>query len=88
MVLKKIPPLKVLLEVKSPWGVSFDPKWGDPKEVTFHKLEDWLLKKELWTSGKYTFTTAQFYKQDSELLKSGLIGPVRIIVNSHTFDEN
>jgi hypothetical protein len=196
-VVKNFPPLKVLLEVKSPWNVSFDPKWGGPKEVTFHKLEEWttrpedgiryysgianyhntinlpenivadkkadifldlgqvynlarihvngkdmgvvwtapfqlkitdavlpgnnridievanlwpnrligdeqlpddgikngewpvwLVKKQSRTSGRVTFYTAKFYQKDSELLKSGLIGPVRIIVKSHTFNEN
>jgi hypothetical protein len=179
---------KQLLEVNSPWQVSFDPKWGGPKNITFDKLEDWTKNKEegikyysgiakyhntinlhsnfladknsdfildlgevnnlarvmingkdmgvvwtapfqlsisdallpgvnqieievanLWpnrligdeqkpddgiknnqwpdwlvknqprTSGRYTFTTSRFYKKDSELLKSGLIGPVRIL---------
>ncbi len=44
---------------------------------------DWLLKKQIRTSGRYTFTTAKFYKQDSELLKSGLIGPVRILISEN-----
>jgi len=179
---------KVLLVVNSPWNVSFDPKWGGPKNIVFNKLEDWTLNKNegiryysgiatyrisvnlpkktvsdkntdfildlgeiynlarvringkdmgvvwtapyqlnisdaihsgdnqveievanLWpnrligdeqfpddgikdnewpewllknqprTSGRYTFTTAKFYKKDSPLLKSGLIGPVRIL---------
>ena len=40
----------------------------------------WLLKNQPRTSGRYTFTTRKFYEKDSELLKSGLIGPVRILV--------
>jgi hypothetical protein len=179
---------KILMVVNSPWNVSFDPKWGGPKNVVFNKLEDWTLNKNegikyfsgiatyrtninlpkktvsdrnagffldlgevnnlarvringkdmgvvwtapyqlnisdaihsgnnlveievanLWpnrligdeqfpddgikdnkwpewllknqprTSGRYTFTTAKFYKKDSPLLKSGLIGPVRLL---------
>jgi len=179
---------KVLMVVNSPWNVSFDPKWGGPKNVVFNKLEDWtnnknegikyysgiatyrnninlpkkamsdrnadlfldlgevnnlariringkdvgvvwtapyqlnisdaihrgnnlveievanlwpnrligdeqfpddgikdnkwpewLLKNQPRTSGRYTFTTAKFYKKDSPLLKSGLIGPVRLL---------
>jgi hypothetical protein len=179
---------KVLMVVNSPWNVSFDPKWGGPKNVVFNKLEDWTLNKNegikyysgiatyrtninlpkktvsdrnagfildlgeinnlarvlingkdmgvvwtapyqlnisdaihpgnnlveievanLWpnrligdeqfpddgikdnkwpewllknqprTSGRYTFTTAKFYEKDSPLLKSGLIGPVRLL---------
>ena len=180
---------KVLQVVNSPWNVSFDPKWGGPKNVVFNKLEDWtlnqnegikyysgiatyrininlpkktvsdkntdfildlgevnnlarvringkdmgviwtapyqlnisdaihpgnnlieievanlwpnrligdeqfpddgikdnkwpewLLKNQPRTSGRYTFTTAKFYKKDSPLLKSGLIGPVRLLI--------
>lgn len=40
---------------------------------------EWLLKHEQRTSGRYTFTTYPFYKKDSPLLKSGLIGPVSIL---------
>jgi len=42
---------------------------------------DWLLKGEKRTSGRYTFTTTRQYTQDSPLLPSGLIGPVRIVQN-------
>jgi hypothetical protein len=28
------------------WQVSFDPKWGGPKEVTFDKLQDWIERPE------------------------------------------
>jgi len=28
------------------WKVSFDPKWGGPKEVTFDALQDWTRRKE------------------------------------------
>lgn len=42
---------------------------------------DWLINHQPRTSGRYTFTTARFYKKDSELLKSGLIGPVRVLVS-------
>jgi hypothetical protein len=41
---------------------------------------EWLLKNQPRTSGRYTFTTGKFYEKDSPLLKSGLIGPVRILV--------
>lgn len=178
---------KVLTELKQPWTVSFDPKWGGPEKVVFNQLDDWTknanegikyysgiaryrqsinlqeadksknfyldlgevydlarvyvngknmgviwaapyrikitdalvsgenkidievanlwpnrligdeqkpddgIKNGQWpewlvnhqprTSGRYTFTTAKFYQKDSELLKSGLIGPVRILTN-------
>ncbi len=44
-----------------------------------NKWPEWLLKNQPRTSGRYTFTTARFYKKDSPLLKSGLIGPVRLL---------
>ncbi len=181
---------KVLMVVNSPWNVSFDPKWGGPKNIVFNKLEDWTtnknegvkyysgiatyhttihlpkniaspgknkdlfldpgevcnlariringkdmgvvwtapcqvkitdaihsgnnlieievanlwpnrligdeqrpddgIKDNLWpgwllknhprTSGRYTFTTSKFYNRESVLLKSGLIGPVRLLI--------
>ncbi|HEY3388286.1 MAG TPA: hypothetical protein VGK38_01855, partial [Prolixibacteraceae bacterium] len=188
---------KVFMVINSPWNVSFDPKWGGPKNIVFNKLEDWttnkiegikyysgiakyhntinipksittdknkdifldlgevnnmarirvngkdmgvvwtspfqlkitdailpginqidievanlwpnrligdeqfpddgikdnqwpdwLLKKQPRTSGRYTFTTLKFFKKDSELLKSGLIGPVRILIKSKILNEN
>lgn len=36
----------VLLEVKKPWKLSFDPKWGGPANITFEKLEDWTTRQE------------------------------------------
>ena len=43
------------------------------------KWPEWLLKGKPRTSGRYTFTTHRYYKKNDPLLKSGLIGPVRII---------
>ncbi len=43
---------------------------------------EWMLKNKPRTSGRYTFTTLKFYKKDSELLKSGLIGPVKVLTSS------
>ncbi len=40
---------------------------------------DWLVKGQKRSSGRYTFTVRQHYKADSPLIKSGLIGPVRIV---------
>ncbi|NOY59359.1 MAG: hypothetical protein GXO75_10605, partial [Calditrichaeota bacterium] len=185
---KNFPGEKFIADVKGPWNISFDPKWGGPENVTFDKLEDWTTRPEqgikyysgiavyhktfdlpkdyiikknerlyldlgqvdnlaavllngkdlgvvwtapwrveitnairrkgnrlaikvanLWpnrligdeqfpydgikdgkwpdwllkgkprTSGRYTFTTTRPYRKDSPLLKSGLLGPVRIV---------
>lgn len=39
---------------------------------------EWLLDNKTRTSGRYTFSTFKHYNKDSPLLKSGLIGPVKI----------
>jgi hypothetical protein len=44
------------------------------------KWPEWLLNGTARTSGRYTFTTHRYYKKDSPLVESGLIGPVRILV--------
>ncbi len=38
----------------------------------------WLLEGKPRTSGRYTFTTKRYYKKDSPLFESGLLGPVRL----------
>lgn len=40
----------------------------------------WLLEGKPRTSGRYTFTTWNHFTRDSKLLKSGLMGPVRITI--------
>ncbi|MEI8273870.1 MAG: glycosyl hydrolase [Paludibacter sp.] len=40
---------------------------------------DWLLDGKPRTTGRYTFTTFKHYSKDSKLLKSGLMGPLKII---------
>lgn len=44
------------------------------------KFPDWLLNNTPRTSGRITFTTVRYYKQDSPLLESGLLGPVKVIM--------
>lgn len=33
--------LKPLMEVKGPWTVAFDPRWGGPSTINFGRLQDW-----------------------------------------------
>jgi len=47
--------------------------------VKNNQWPEWMQKKQPRTSGRYTFTTLKYYKKDSELLKSGLIGPVQLL---------
>ena len=37
---------KPIQEINNPWKVSFDPKWGGPKSVTFDKLVSWTDRPE------------------------------------------
>lgn len=39
---------------------------------------DWLLQGEPRPTERYTFTTYRYYKEDSPLMESGLIGPVTL----------
>jgi hypothetical protein len=41
---------------------------------------EWLQKGTARTSGRFTFTTFKHYNKDSKLLKSGLIGPVKVLI--------
>ena len=47
--------------------------------VKNNQWPEWMQKKQPRTSGRYTFTTLKYYKKDSELLKSGLLGPVQLL---------
>jgi hypothetical protein len=38
--------LETVSEIGGPWEVSFDPKWGGPRRVTFETLEDWSKRPE------------------------------------------
>jgi hypothetical protein len=49
---------------------------------------EWLLNGKPRTSGRFTFTTYKHYNADSPLLKSGLIGPVRILSTRTYKSEN
>ena len=47
------------------------------------EFPDWFLKHEKRpSSGRYTFTTWNYFTKDSPLVPSGLMGPVRIITES------
>jgi hypothetical protein len=43
------------------------------------KWPEWLLNGQARPSQRYTFTTHHYYKKDMPLLKSGLLGPVKIV---------
>ncbi len=44
--LKNFPDKRNLLTLDGSWKLSFDPKWGGPKEIVFDRLEDWSKRPE------------------------------------------
>ena len=68
------------IEVANLWPNRLigDEKFPDDG-IKDNKWPEWLEKNQPRTSGRLTFTTFKYYKKDSELLKSGLIGPVRLL---------
>lgn len=52
------PKLTPVQELKGPWTVHFDTKWGGPASVEFNTLEDWTKRPEeniKYFSGKATY---------------------------------
>jgi hypothetical protein len=47
------PEFHELKELKGPWQVAFDPKWGGPASVTFDSLVDWTKRPE-WEIQHYS----------------------------------
>jgi hypothetical protein len=54
------PPKTSIGELKGPWTVSFDKKWGAPDSLVFEKLEDWTKRAE--PGIKYYSGTARYSK--------------------------
>ncbi len=40
------PRMEPIRTLDGPWEVSFDPKWGGPKKITFETLQDWTNRTE------------------------------------------
>ncbi|VGO13278.1 hypothetical protein PDESU_01834 [Pontiella desulfatans] len=58
--------------------LPLDSEWKDWETLT--GWPEWFLNGEERPSGRYTFTTARHYKKDSTLQPSGLLGPVRLVI--------
>ena len=71
---------KIDIEVANLWPNRLI---GDEKKpddgIKDNQWPDWLLNGKPRTSGRFTFTTFKHFNADSPLLKSGLIGPVKIM---------
>ena len=76
---------KIDIEVANLWPNRLI---GDEKKpddgIKDNQWPDWLVNGKPRTSGRYTFTTYKHYNADSPLLKSGLIGPVKILIINKT----
>ena len=53
--------------------------WNGNHPATLQRWPDWLLKGTPRPSGRHTFSTVKFWRKDSPLLESGLLGPVRVM---------
>src|SRR5208337_4173712 len=58
---RNFPRLRRLLEIKGPWSLGFDPKWGGPESVVFDRLCDWTLRSE--DGIRHYSGTAKYRKQ-------------------------
>ena len=74
------PDLKQVGELKGPWEVCFDPKWGGPRSMEFRALEDWTSRAE--PGVKYYSGTAT-YRQAFDLapLRGGDVEPGRLYLD-------
>lgn len=57
-------------EIKPPWTVSFDPRWGGPVSAEFTKLESWTTRDEQgirYYSGTATYKTTLNLPENSSL---------------------
>jgi hypothetical protein len=53
--------------------------WGGQFEL-IKSWPQWLLDGKPSPGGRFTFTTARYYKKDDPLKPSGLLGPVRLLL--------
>ena len=72
------------LEVVNLWGNRMI---GD-EQLPYDGVKDgnwpeWLMNNQPRTSGRFTFVPRQFYKKDSPLQSSGLLGPVTILATQN-----
>lgn len=57
------------IELRGPWEVHFDPRWGGPDRVTFAALQDWSLRPE---EGIKYYSGTAVYRQTFDWAGTGL----------------
>jgi len=60
------------------WEVSFDPKWGGPKEITFDSLDDWSRRPE--TGIKY-YSGKAVYRKSFTLPDASVVAGQKYFLN-------
>lgn len=72
---------RVLMSLQGSWSVSFDPKWGGPKQIEFPTLQDW--SKQLDSGIKYYSGTAVYTKcfNYEDVLSSSLFLDLGLVKN-------
>jgi hypothetical protein len=68
---KNFPALKKLADIRGPWTVTFDPKWGGPQQAAFEKLEDWTKRPD--PGIKYYSGTAVYHTRFDATAKTGTL---------------
>lgn len=72
---------KINIEVANLWPNRLIGDEQKPDDgIVNGQWPEWLQNGTARTSGRFTFTTFKHYNKDSKLLKSGLIGPVKILI--------
>lgn len=69
---------RLIGDEQEPADLEWSPApWGDQQYLK--EFPDWFLKNQARPSkGRFCFTTWNYFKKDSPLIPSGLLGPVRI----------
>jgi len=75
---KNFPEKKEVATLNGPWAVSFDPKWGGPKKVTFDSLVDWTTHPQ---EGIKHYSGIAVYKKSFDLPLSATAGSHKLYLD-------
>jgi hypothetical protein len=66
---RNFPNYSLISELKGPWKVRFNPRWGGPESVLFEKLDDWSKRAE---EGIRHYSGTATYEKEFDLSESVL----------------